>query len=313
MTRILYYTVSASDSGKKLEDFLREQGCSHHVITQLKRTEQGICLNDVWAYTTQRLNTGDQIRLTLTEQEPSEHILPVPLPLDIVYEDDDLMVVNKPSDMPIHPSVNNYDNTLANAVMYYFKQQNNTFVYRCINRLDRDTSGLLIIAKHMLSGAILSSMSANRQIHREYLTIVEGILPEAGTIDAPIARQQESVLMRCVDLEQGERAVTHYQRLACFPTDLRKNSEDETCGRQLSLARVQLETGRTHQIRVHMKHIGHPMIGDFLYYPESQDLIPRQALHSHTLSFRHPITREQLTFSAKLPADMQRLIPSGAF
>lgn len=313
MTRILNYTVTEADAGKKLEEFLRENGCSHHVLTQLKRTERGICLNGVWAYTTQRLNTGDIIQLTIQELESSEHIIPVPLPLSIVYEDEDLMVIDKPSNMPIHPSINNYDNTLANAVMYYFAQQNIPFVYRCINRLDRDTSGLLILAKNMMSGAILSSMSAQRQIHREYLTVVEGCLPEAGTICAPIARSEHSVLMRCVDWEHGEEAVTHYQRIACFESasiNYLTEPDQNNQAPMLSLARVHLETGRTHQIRVHMNYIGHPMIGDFLYNPDSQHLINRQALHSHRLSFVHPITREPLTFVSELPCDIQKVIPA---
>lgn len=322
MARILRWTAAESDAGKKLEDFLREHGCSHHVLTHLKRTERGICLNGEWAYATQRIKEGDLTEITIDEEESSEHIVPSPLPLHIVYEDEDLMVVDKPSNMPIHPSINNYENTLANAVMYYFSQQNIPFVYRCINRLDRDTSGLLIIAKHMMSGAILSQMSADRQIHREYLTIVEGILPESGTIDAPIARIEDSVLMRCVDFERGERAVTHFQRLSCFaPVPPRNTSEkqsiltagtapvsDQNTTRKLSLALVKLETGRTHQIRVHMKYIGHPMIGDFLYYPDSQHLIGRQALHSHKLTFVHPITKKELSFVSELPDDMRAVM-----
>lgn len=298
MDRILNWTITAADAGIKIEEFLRTHGCSHHVLTHLKRTEYGICRNDVWAYASERLCEGDQLRITVTETDASEHIVSVDLPLAIVYEDEDLLVVDKPSNMPIHPSINNYENTLANAVMYYYSRQNIPFVYRCINRLDRDTSGLLIIAKNMMSGAILSQMSANREIHREYLTIVEGILPESGTINAPIARQPDSVLMRCVDFQNGEHAVTHYQRISYGQTE-------SGC---LTLARVKLETGRTHQIRVHMKYIGHPMIGDFLYYPDSQNLIPRQALHSHKLSFRHPVTGEALSFEAELPNDMQEVM-----
>lgn len=327
MARILNWCIDCTDAGKKIEEFLREHGCSHHVLTQLKRTGRGICLNGEWAYATRRLQEGDLLEITVVEQESSEHIVPTALPLCIVYEDEDLMVVDKPSDMPIHPSIHNYDNTLANAVMYYFAQQNIPFVYRCINRLDRDTSGLLIIAKNMLSGAILSQMSANREIHREYLTIVEGLLPVSGTIDAPIARKEDSVLMRCVDFERGEHAVTHYQRIACYALpggipepDINdpRTSDDETTvtdthpasgvSSALSLARVKLETGRTHQIRVHMKHIGHPMIGDFLYHPESQTILSRQALHSHRLSFTHPITGEELCFVSELPDDMRAVL-----
>lgn len=313
MKRILSWNINTEQEGLTIDQFLRSRGCSHHVLTHLKRTEQGILCNGVWAYTSQKLKPGDEIMIRLIEPETSEQILPVPLPLDIVYEDEDLLVVNKSSDMPIHPSINNYENTLANAVMYHYQQQNTPFVYRCINRLDRDTSGLLIIAKHMLSGAILSQMSARREIHREYLTIVEGVLPESGTISAPIARQDGSAIMRCVDEVRGESAVTHYQRLSVFsPASAQADSsvltDSAAATAQLSLARVHLETGRTHQIRVHMKHIGHALIGDFLYNPASMHLIGRQALHSHRLTFTHPITGEQMDFVSDLPADMQTLL-----
>lgn len=315
MERILNWIITAEQEGMTIDQFLRSRGCSHHVLTHLKRTEHGILCNDVWAYTSQKLKTGDEVTIRLIESESSEQILPVPLPLDIVYEDEDLLIINKSSDMPIHPSINNYENTLANAVMYHYQQQNIPFVYRCINRLDRDTSGLLIIAKHMFSGAVLSQMSARREIHREYLTIVEGTLPESGTISAPIARQEDSAIMRCVDETRGEAAVTHYQRISVFsPASAQAESTDSTVSAappsNLSLARVHLETGRTHQIRVHMKHIGHPLIGDFLYNPSSMNLIGRQALHSHRLTFTHPITGKQMDFFSDLPADMQALLKS---
>ena len=307
MTRTLKWRIETPDEGKKIEEFLREHGCYHHVLTHLKRTENGICRNGQWAYANQRLCSGDLVQIHITEQESSEKIVPTPLPLDIVFEDEDLMVINKCSDTPIHPSIHNYDNTLANAVMYYFSQQNLPFVYRCINRLDRDTSGLLIVAKNMMSGAILSQMSSARLIHREYLTIVEGRLPEYGTVDAPIARLDGSAIMRCVDFERGDRAVTHYRRIAWYPLP------SAECG--ISLAAVKLETGRTHQIRVHMKHIGHPMLGDFLYNPDSLSggitNMKRQALHSHKLSFSHPVTGEEMSFTCDLPEDMKLVIGAG--
>ncbi len=302
-----------------VEQFLRGRGCSHHVLTRLKQTERGILLNGEWAYTNQRLKAGDVLTIRIVEEQSSADLVPVQMPLDIVYEDEDLLVVNKPSDMPIHPSINNYKNTLANGIMYYFTSQGIPFVYRCINRLDRDTSGLLIIAKHYLSAAILSRISAERQIHREYLAIVEGILPESGTINAPIARLDGSVLMRCVDYERGQRAVTHFRRLSACKTDCDSTTQDsfkrsstasaKSLPRFLSLATVTLETGRTHQIRVHMSHIGHPLIGDFLYNPISS--FGRQALHSHKLEFPHPITGEPLSFTCEMPEDMRRVVCLG--
>lgn len=322
MERILSWTIAQDQAGMTIEKYLRARGCSHHVLTHLKRTERGILYNGIRAFSNQKLKTDDHLEIHLIEEESSERIAPVDLPLDIVYEDEDLLVVNKASDTPIHPSMNNHGNTLANAVMHHYDQQGISFVYRCINRLDRDTSGLLIIAKNMWSGAVLSQMSADREIHREYLTIVEGVLPESGTIDAPIARAEGSALMRCVDEVRGERAVTHFQRLAVFPAVPSKAPRSMTSSpsstsscrnddqmHMLSLASVRLETGRTHQIRVHMKYLGHPLIGDFLYNPGSMELIGRQALHSHRLTFRHPITGEILDFTCQMPEDMARLIP----
>ena len=134
--------------------------------------------------------------------------------LDIVYEDEDILVLNKPADMPIHPSLNNYENTLANGVADYYQQKGKAYVFRCMNRLDRDTTGLTILAKHMLSAAILSQDVANRAVHRTYLAIVEGTLTGSGTIDAPIGRESDSLITRCIDYEHGERAVTHYRSLA---------------------------------------------------------------------------------------------------
>lgn len=286
MNRVLIYEIAAEHTGMKIGDFLRKTGYSRHVIIHLKKTENGILLNGEWAYVGQSLKEGDYLEIHIIEEESSEQIVPSELPLDIVYEDEDLLIINKPADMPIHPSINNYDNTLANALMWYYQQKGETFVYRCINRLDRDTTGLLIVAKNMLSGGILSDMSKKREIHREYLAIAEGEVPQEGVIDAPIARKEESVIERCVDFERGDRAVTHYWRL-----DYRNG---------YSLVRLKLETGRTHQIRVHMKYLGHPLTGDYLYNPDYR-ILNHQALHSWKLAFRHPVTGAQMQFKADPP------------
>lgn len=286
MNRVLTYEITAEQAGTKIGDFLRTAGYSRHVIIHLKKTENGILLNGEWAYVGQFLKEGDHLEIRIIESESSEQIVPAELPLDIVYEDEDLLIINKPADMPIHPSINNYNNTLANALMWYYQQKGETFVYRCINRLDRDTTGLLIVAKNMLSGGILSDMSKKREIQREYLAIAEGEVPQEGVIDAPIARKEESVIERCVDFEKGDRAVTHYWRL-----DYRNG---------YSLVRLKLETGRTHQIRVHMKYIGYPLTGDYLYNPDYR-ILDHQALHSWKLAFRHPVTGAQMQFKADPP------------
>ena len=301
MERTFIWEIPPESEPVTVRQFLRTHGCSRHILTHLKQSGCGILLNGAPVFSNQMLAAKDRLQICVREEVSSPNIVPAAIPLNIVYEDEDLLVLNKQSDLPVHPSVHNYDNTLANGVMHYFTSQGIPFVFRCINRLDRDTSGLLIVAKNMVSGAILSEMSASRQLHREYLAIADGLLPSEGTIDAPIARKEDSVLMRCVDFSRGETAVTHFRRLDV--------TEKETASgkRTLSLASVKLETGRTHQIRVHMKHIGHPLVGDFLYHPESLSLIGRQALHSYRLSFAHPITGKPLDFTCPMPEDMRSL------
>lgn len=290
MERIFEYQITAKENGNTLLSFLRANGYSRHILAQLKKEPDSILLNGEVRFASTILKEGDRITVHLAE-EASSPIPPVKLPFSIVYEDPDLLVVNKPADMPIHPSVNNHGNTLANALAFHYQEQGKKFVFRCINRLDRDTSGLLVLAKNALSGALLSDMSAKHALNRQYLAIVKGKTPPSGSISAPIGRRAGSVLMRCVDFEHGQSAVTHYERL-----DYRKG---------LSLLRVRLSTGRTHQIRVHLGFLGYPLIGDFLYYPD-MERITRQALHSHQLSFLHPITGEVLCLTAPLPPDMEQ-------
>lgn len=293
MIRRLRYEVEPEFSGYTIEKYLKLRGYSHGCIVYLKKTEEGIKRNGVWAYTKERLEAGDVLETVFVEEDSSENILAVEMPLDILYEDEDLLVVNKPSDTPIHPSQGNYDNSLANGVKYYYEQQGENFVFRCINRLDRDTTGLVVIAKNMLAGAVLNQAMVNREIHRTYLAVVKGALPENGTIDFPIARKDGSTVERCVDFENGERAVTHFECL----------EQNET----YSLAKIWLETGRTHQIRVHMNYIGHPLPGDFLYHNDRSE-IGRQALHSWRLEFYHPVTGKRMEFEQPLPEDMRNLL-----
>lgn len=293
MNRIFEYTISPTDAPCTVGEFLKQKGYSRQIIIHLKKTENGILRNGVWAYVRTQLFPGDSLKITLVEENASENILPVPIEPEIVYEDEDLVVVNKPFDMPVHPSIHNYDNTLANAMAYYYQQQGETFIFRCINRLDRDTTGLLILAKNALSASILSTAMKKRQIHRTYQAVVSQIpAPLAGTIDAPIARKEASAIERCVDFEKGERAVTHYKVL-------------KTKG-SLALVELSLETGRTHQIRVHMDYIGCPLLGDYLYHPDFSK-INRVALHSYALSFSHPVTPKPMEFHMPLPKDMAGL------
>ena len=291
--RILNYTITEQKTSN-IHEFLKAHGYSSSLIRAIKEDTEGIRLNGNPVLARTLLTPGDQLAIRITETKFSENIVPSDLPLSIVYEDPDLLVINKPAGMPIHPSLNNYENSLANGLMWYYTQQGKPFIFRCTNRLDRDTSGLTVIAKHLISSSILSSMGARHEIKREYLAIVRGsVTPPSGTIDAPLARTGSSMIERKVDFEHGERAVTHYKVVE------EKNGH--------SLVSLILETGRTHQIRVHMQYLGFPLVGDYLYNPD-MEYIHRQALHSWKLSFIHPITKEPMEFTAELPKDMKNIL-----
>lgn len=294
MNRIIYYEIKDSEAGLRIEQYLKRKGYSSQNIASIKRMPRSILVNNIHCYMRQTLSFGDQLTVQITETKCSEKIPPKELPLDIVYEDEDIIVINKPAGMPIHPSLNNYYNTMANALAWYYKEQNKPFIFRCCNRLDRDTSGLTVVAKHLVSAGILSAMTEKRQVNREYLAITAGhVAPESGTIRAPLARKPGTIIERTVDWENGEPAITHYQLVKADKVH--------------SLVALKLETGRTHQIRIHMKYLGYPLIGDYLYNPD-MSCIGRQALHSHKLSFPHPITGNSMEFTAPLPEDMLAVI-----
>ena len=291
MERVLEYIISSDTNPVTVLDFLKQEGFSRHILSSMKNSSGNcIVLNGERGFGRSVLKEGDRLVVTVPEVESGQNIIRTEMDLDILYEDEDIPVINKPAGMPVHPSMGNYENTLANGIAWYFSQKGEDFVYRCINRLDRDTTGALILAKNPLSAAVLSVQMKRRQIRRTYLALVDGVLPESGVVDAPIARMEGSVITREVNFETGESAVTHYERLAV--------------GRYYSLAELHLETGRTHQIRVHMKYIGHPLPGDYLYHPDYRR-IQRQPLHSFQLEFTHPITKEPMLFTAPVPEDFR--------
>ena len=286
-------------SGETIAVFLAKQGWTSQNLKDLRKTPDGIEVNGERVFQNYRLQPEDILKVRVVEVTSSEKIVPVKLPFSIAYEDEDIIAVNKPADMPIHPSLGNYENSLANALMYYYAQQDSPFVFRCLNRLDRDTSGLTIVAKNSVSAGILGKqMTASvknscipKPLRREYLGIVRGeSIPEHGTIEAPIARKDTSVIERMVDFQRGEHAVTHYEVVKR--------------GHGHSLLKLWLETGRTHQIRVHLKYAGFPLIGDYLYNPD-MEYIKRQALHSYRITFLHPITGQALQLEAPMPEDMK--------
>ena len=288
MDKILTYTITSQEAGVQVLEFLRSKGFSRHILTSMKPDKEALLVNGVRAGGRSILKEGDLFRVRVMETATTEGIVPASLPLNILYEDEDILVLNKPADMPVHPSIGNYTNTLANAAAFYFQERGEFCPFRCINRLDRNTTGALILAKNPYSAAVLSAQMKQRQIRRTYLAIVQGIAPEQGTIDAPIGRAADSTIERQVDFANGESAVTHYERLDTYHS--------------YSLIELHLETGRTHQIRVHMKYIGHPLPGDFLYNPDYR-IIKRQPLHSFQLEFAHPVTGENMCITAPVPED----------
>ena len=294
MERILHYDLTSDNEGYKISQYLRHLGYTGQNLTELKKMPESILLNGEPCYMNRILSAGDVLTVHIQETGVSEQVVPVNLPLSIIYEDEDILVVDKPAGMPIHPSMNNYTNSLANALAWYYKEQGKPFIFRCTNRLDRDTSGLTVIAKHMVSSGILAGNVTRHDIQREYLAIVSGhVTPPEGRIEAPLGRKDGSIIERTVDWENGEYAATNYRVV--------KYLKDHT------LISLRLETGRTHQIRIHMKYLGYPLIGDYLYNPDMR-YISRQALHSARLSFVHPMTKEAMTFEAPLPEDMQHAV-----
>jgi 23S rRNA pseudouridine1911/1915/1917 synthase len=285
------YQVTSEADGLTVLDILRSKlNLSRKLIRKLKRTG-GIRVNDEESYTNRLVVTGDIVRALICDEEST--VTPVPIPIDIVYEDDAILILNKPGNMVVHPVRNHQFDTLANGVAHYLLQQGLKQQIRPVHRLDRETSGLIVFAKNQLIHKDLSLQLRSGQFKRAYLAIVHGVLSEAsGTIDLPIARSNTESLVRVI-CPQGQRAVTHYKALKPLNRG--------------ALVHLQLDTGRTHQIRVHMSHIGHPLFGDFLYGKTEPELIERQALHSAMISFLHPVTLEHMNVALDMPQDMQIL------
>lgn len=292
MSRKIVFRIDDKPVGKTVKDFLKSHGFSHGIVSVLKSYDEGIMVNGNRVFTDYVLKNNDELVLNIIEKSTNSHLPAYDYEMDIVYEDEDILIINKPYGMPIHPSRLNYMETLANAITSYLIKKGIDPVFHCINRLDKDTSGLTIIAKNMYAAGLLSEMVKKREIHREYIAIVEGTFTDKrGRIDQPILKIGTS-MKRIVD-EAGERAVTNYEVLA-------ENNN-------LSIVRLILETGKTHQIRVHMLHVGHPLIGDQLYNPDNK-IMNRQALHASRLSFIHPVTNEKIDVISELPTDMQKVI-----
>ena len=288
--------VSKEYEGATIREFLKEDlGLSSRLIRR-SAIEKRILVNKKEVRMRYIVHTGDLVQINLQSDE-SQNITPEKMDLDIVYEDEDILVINKKPYMVVHPTKTYQSGTLANGVLFYFKETNQNCIVRLVSRLDMNTSGLIIIAKNQFAHMALSKEMEENNLEKRYLAIVHGNLKEKeGTIDAPIYRPdgEEFGTMRIVD-ERGQRSITHYKVIESF--------------KDADLVECLLETGRTHQIRVHMKHLGHPIYGDTLYgFEGDEQLIPRQALHAYGLDFKSPKTKETLSLRAKLPDDMESLL-----
>ncbi len=286
---ILEYKIKENDTYINLKDLLKNYfQISDRLLVKLKH-EQKLFVNNTKAYVDMPLNSGDIISVYIDFIEDNSNIVATKMPLNIVYEDPALLIINKLAGIPIHPSMDHFKDSLSNGVKYYFDEIGLQKKIRPVNRLDKDTSGLVVFAKNEYVQECLIKQMQTKEFVKEYIAICDGIFEKnKGTINAPIARKDDSIIERCVS-EAGDIAITHYEVLKT------KNN--------YSVVKCTLETGRTHQIRVHMVHIGHPLLGDTLY-GTSSPLISRQALHAYKISFIHPITREQLEFTATIPEDI---------
>ncbi len=291
------YVVSAKDAGKTVKELLSGQlGLSKAFIKHLKFLENGIMLDGERVTVRKVLSEGDILTLALEDESTPEHLTPVNIPLDIVYEDEYIILPNKPPFMPTHPSHLHHGDTLADALAYRYSKSGTPFVFRPVNRLDRNTSGITLIAKDRISAARLTEAMKSNKISKQYVAILEGELTEnEGVIETYMKRTAESIIVRqnCAEGEGGDYALTQYYVLA------------RAKGYTLILALP--KTGRTHQLRVHFAGLGCPIVGDELYGKESP-LISRHALHALSLSLPHPISRERLTLTAPLPKDMDSLV-----
>ena len=269
---------------------------STRLINKLIKNKK-VTVNGCFLDTRLSSNIGDKVIIDFSYEEDNSNIVPKEMSLNILYEDEWMLIINKPSGIAVHPSILHFNDSLSNGVRFYFDKIGLKKKIRPVNRLDLNTSGVIIFAKCEYIQEELSKQMQKNIFKKEYLCIVNGIFPndkKLGTINLPIARKNGSIIERCIS-EDGQNSITHYEVLKEFKD------------KNYSLVKCLLETGRTHQIRVHMKELSHPLLGDTLY-GTSSNLINRQALHSYLISFIHPITKKEIKIMAKLPKDMRNLL-----
>lgn len=292
---ILEYTIPNNCTYKNVKEVLKAYfNISDRLLLRLKNTKN-ILLNDSPTYVSKTVSSKDTVKVVIDFIEDSSNIVPTKMDLDIIYEDDCYLIINKKPNMAVHPSMLHYDTSLSNGVKYYFDSVGLKKKIRPVNRLDKDTSGLVIFAKNEYIQECLVSQMKSKDLKKMYIAICYGKFDEkSGTVNLPIARKPGSIIERCID-SSGDEAITHYEIL--------KEIEN------ISIVKCLLETGRTHQIRVHMSAIGHPILGDTLYGNNSRaTTVTRQLLHAYTLEFYHPITKQIVKYTAPIPLDFKNII-----
>ena len=289
-------TYRIEEGNITIKDFLLSNNISSKAISTLKKQVDGILVNGKVQFTNYKLQPNDILSINLDENNDYENIIATKMDLDILYEDDDIVIVNKSADITVHPSKKYFTNSLVNGLTYYYQNKNMDVKLHCITRLDKETSGCVLFAKNRIAANCLSNMVKQKEISKTYLSLASGkINKQHFLISAPISRISKGNILRCVDFQTGKEALTECFLLGYYPSN------------DISLLKCLLHTGRTHQIRVHLQYINHPIVSDSLYN-KSCNLLLRQGLHCYNIRFIHPISHQLIDVTSQLPADLKQVL-----
>ena len=289
-------TYRIEEGNITIKDFLLSNNISSKAISTLKKQVDGILVNGKAQFTNYKLQPNDILSINLDENNDYENIIATKMDLNILYEDDDIVIVNKSADITVHPSKKYFTNSLVNGLTYYYQNKNMDVKLHCITRLDKETSGCVLFAKNRIAANCLSNMVKQKEISKTYLSLASGkVSKQHFLISAPISRISKGNILRCVDFQTGKEALTECFLLGYYPSN------------DISLLKCLLHTGRTHQIRVHLRYINHPIVSDSLYN-KSCNLLLRQGLHCYNIRFIHPISHQLIDVTSQLPADLKQVL-----
>ena len=289
-------TYRIEEGNITIKDFLLSNNISSKAISTLKKQVDGILVNGKGQFTNYKLQPNDILSINLDENNDYENIIATKMDLNILYEDDDIVIVNKSADITVHPSKKYFTNSLVNGLTYYYQNKNMDVKLHCITRLDKETSGCVLFAKNRIAANCLSNMVKQKEISKTYLSLASGkVSKQHFLISAPISRISKGNILRCVDFQTGKEALTEFFLLDYYPSN------------DISLLKCLLHTGRTHQIRVHLQYINHPIVSDSLYN-KSCNLLLRQGLHCYNIRFIHPISHQLIDVTSQLPADLKQVL-----